>query len=168
MQPKRRMSRQSNLNFSNVDFQYIGDTSSVSHLIKRHVGGAAPNKVQLGYELNLRTYQCDTSFKAVEPWMFPKTKIFKAVECDKSSFNMFATTVNSPTNSSKQEFLLNSPSNSTSNAVSGPYNDLFRPRNMQHVRHSFTSGNISLSALREQANLRVDSVPAKGKIHVEE
>ena len=25
--PKRRMSRQSNLNFSNVDYNYIGDTS---------------------------------------------------------------------------------------------------------------------------------------------
>jgi hypothetical protein len=37
--PKRRMSRQSNRNFSNVDFNYIGDTGTVSHLIKRRIGG---------------------------------------------------------------------------------------------------------------------------------
>lgn len=73
------MSRLSNYNFSNVDFQYIGNTANVGHLIKRHIGGAAANKFHLSYELNLRTYKCDTSFKAVEPWGYPKTKIFKAV-----------------------------------------------------------------------------------------
>jgi hypothetical protein len=30
-QPKRRMSRQSNNNFSNVDFNYVGDTGTVSY-----------------------------------------------------------------------------------------------------------------------------------------
>jgi hypothetical protein len=40
--PKRRMSRQSNRNFSIIDFNYIGDTSKVSHLIKRRIGGSSP------------------------------------------------------------------------------------------------------------------------------
>lgn len=40
--PKRRMSRQSNRNFSNVDFNYIGDTGAFSHLIKRRIGGNSP------------------------------------------------------------------------------------------------------------------------------
>lgn len=41
---KRRLSRQSNLNFSNVDFQYIGDTAQVAHLVNHRVG-MSPNKV---------------------------------------------------------------------------------------------------------------------------
>ena len=40
--PKRRMSRQSNRNFSIIDFSYIGNTSNVSHLIKRRIGGNSP------------------------------------------------------------------------------------------------------------------------------
>ena len=54
--PQRRMSRQSNLTFSNVDFNYIGDTAVYSHLINHRLGGTGPNKVQLGFEVNLRNY----------------------------------------------------------------------------------------------------------------
>ena len=35
-----------------------------------------------------------------------------------------------------------------------PYNDMFKLRNMQSVKHSFLAGNISLTALQEASNLR--------------
>ena len=60
-------------------------------MINHRVGVLSPNKVQLGYELNLRGYVCDTTFKAKEPWMFPKTKEFKAVEADKGAFPPYYT-----------------------------------------------------------------------------
>jgi len=82
------MSRQSNRNFSIIDFNYIGDTSKVSHLIKRRIGGSSPTQQQLGFELNLRNYQCDTTFTVEEPFMYPGTKTFRAVEADKTAFPM--------------------------------------------------------------------------------
>ena len=113
------MSRQSNLNFSNVDFNYIGDTSAVSHLINKRLG-ESPNKIQLSYELNLRNYQCGTTFKAKEPFMFPKTKDFKSVETDKAAFPYTSnTTINSPKAGAASD---------ASSAV--PYNDMFKLRNM--------------------------------------
>lgn len=101
--------------------------------------------------MNLRTYQCDTTFKAPEPFMFPKTRTFKAVEGDKSAFGgYFSTAVNSPTNSKKD--------------VTVPlYNDQFKLRNMQSVRHSFLPGNMSLTALQEESNLRVIKPPLHKK-----
>jgi hypothetical protein len=69
--------------------------------------------------------------------MFPKTKDFKSVETDKSAFPYTSnTTINSPKAGAASE---------SSSVV--PYNDMFKLRNMQSVRHSFLSGNISLTAL---------------------
>jgi len=36
--------------------------------------------------LNLRNYQCETTFTADEPFMYPATKTFHAVEADKTAF----------------------------------------------------------------------------------
>ena len=140
--PKRRMSRQSNRNFSNVDFNYIGDTGAVSHLIKRRIGGNSPTQQQLGFELNLRNYQCETTFKASEPFMFPRTRQFNAVEVDKSAFPMTLPT---------------SPKEGKSFAViqeNSEYDDMFKLRNMGAVRHSFLPGKMSLSSLQHESNLR--------------
>jgi len=130
--PKRRMSRQSNLTFSNVDFNYIGDTAVYSHLINHRLGSVGPNKAQLGFEVNLRNYQCGTTFKAQEPFMYPKTKEFKAIDAFK-----YNTTLTSPLNARSGVLSENSE----------VYNDKFKLKNVQSIRHSFISGNISLTAL---------------------
>ena len=140
--PKRRMSRQSNRNFSNVDFNYIGDTGAVSHLIKRRIGGNSPTQQQLGFELNLRNYQCDTTFKAPEPFMFPRTRQFHAVEADKTAFPMTMPT--SPKGSKTYEVV----------QENSEYDDMFKLRNMGAVRHSFLPGKMSLSSLQHESNLR--------------
>jgi hypothetical protein len=123
------MSRQSNLAFSNVDFQYTGDSSHINHLINHRIGAFSPNKVQLGYELNLRTYHCDTTFKAKEPWMFPKTKDFPAVVVDKGAFH----------------YRTEQPHGTPVRVDNSKYSDQFRPRNMQLVKHAFLAGNMSLA-----------------------
>jgi len=143
--PKRRMSRQSNLTFSNVDFNYIGDTAVYSHLINHRLGGVGPNKAQLGFEVNLRNYQCGTTFKAQEPFMYPKTKEIKAIDADQSA-HKYHTTLTSP---------LNAQSRVLSEGSDGVYNDKFKLKNVQSIRHSFVTGNISLTALQEASNLRV-------------
>ena len=156
--PKRRMSRQSNYNFCNVDFNYKGDTGVVSHLVNHRIGVTSPNKVQLDYEINLRGYQCGTTFKAKEPWMFPKPKNFKAVEVDKSAFPYNSnTTFTSPRNSSKN---LTAEMTALFNTENKPYKDTFRNFNMQSVRHSFVKGNMSLAGLQEEANLREMKPPS--------
>lgn len=142
--PKRRMSRQSNLTFSNVDFNYIGDTAKYSHLINHRLGGVGPNKAQLGFEVNLRNYQCGTTFKAPEPFMYPRTKEFKAIDVDKSAFN-YHTTLTSPLNGQSRVL----------SETSEVYNDRFKLKNVQSIRHSFVTGKISLTALQEASNLRV-------------
>lgn len=68
--------------------------------------------------------------------MFPGTKVFKAVEADRSAF----TTMNSPTNAGSKNALLDQTPNK--------YNDMFKSGNMQSVRHSFLPGNMSLTALQ--------------------
>ena len=93
--PKRRLSRQSNMCFNNIDYNYIGDTSKVTHLIQRRIGGVSPNKGQLDHELNLRRYQCGTSFKVAQPWIYPVPKEFKAVIVDKSDFPLLQSNVSS-------------------------------------------------------------------------
>jgi hypothetical protein len=40
---KRRMSRQSAETFNTVDFNVIGDTNVVNHLIHKRIGGLNPN-----------------------------------------------------------------------------------------------------------------------------
>jgi hypothetical protein len=91
----------------------------VNHLINHRLGGPTPNKVQLGFEVNLRKYQCGTSFQAEEPFLFPRTKDFKAVEADRSAFPPVG-----PFSPSKKT-LLESPTHEQS-----IYNDQFKLRNM--------------------------------------
>ncbi len=74
--------------------------------------------------------------------MYPRTKAFKAVEADKTAFPL--TNVNSPSRSAKkpkeqedQETTPGAPS----------YNDMFKLRNMQAVRHSFIPGKMQLTYL---------------------
>lgn len=80
--------------------------------------------------------------------MFPKTKAFKAVEADKTAFPM--TNFNSPSRSAKKggaPIEENTP-------VAASYNDMFKLKNMQAVRHSFLPGKMQLSYLQEASNLR--------------
>ena len=59
---KRKNSRQSLAAFTDVDFEYTGNTNNVNHLIKKTVDGHS-NFSQLNFELNLRTYRNDLKFK---------------------------------------------------------------------------------------------------------
>jgi hypothetical protein len=87
--------------------------------------------------------------------MFPKTRVFKAVEADKSAFPSL-TTLNSPRGVSPSKTLENTPE-------VAPYNDQFKLRNMQAVRHSFLPGKMSLTALQEESYLRVIKPPQPKK-----
>ncbi len=88
--------------------------------------------------------------------MFPQTKTFKAVVADKTAFPM--TNFSSPKSSKKRgagEELENTPQ-------PVPYNDMFKLRNMQAVRHSFLPGKMQLSYLQEASHLRcIKSKPIK-------
>ena len=83
---RRRNSRQSANTFTNVDFEYSGNTNSVQHLIAR---ATRPDKSpsMLNHELNLRTYRNGTTFKGQEAWEYPKAKkYFDPLGLDKPSF----------------------------------------------------------------------------------
>ena len=68
------------------------------------------------------------TFKAKEPWMFPKSKAFKPFEADKSAFPYHSNTVfASPKNSAHN---LTAEMTALFNTENKPYNDYFRPRNM--------------------------------------
>lgn len=149
--PKRRNSRQSTEAFNNIDFQCIGNTNEVNHLIQKNVGGASPNPCQLDFELNLRNYKSQSQFKGAEPWIYPKTKKFKPVETDKSFFPQLAKLSKKSASGAAAEGEAD-PNNQFTNRgndeartegvnskkkVQKPYSDIFREKNMQKVRHLF-------------------------------
>ena len=45
-----------------------------------------PTSSQLDFEMNLKNYKSQIGFKGAEPWIYPKTKTFKAVVDDKGVF----------------------------------------------------------------------------------
>lgn len=54
---KRRYSRASAPTFSNIDFDYTGDSHQVNHLIKHAQGPNNHAASDLNFELNLRSWQ---------------------------------------------------------------------------------------------------------------
>ena len=82
----RRNSRMSAATFTNIDFEYTGNTNQVQHLIQ---STNRPDKhpSQLNFELNLRTYRYDSSFKGPEPWQYPQAnEYYDSVAVDKPTF----------------------------------------------------------------------------------
>ena len=69
---KRRKSRQSTRMPTQVDFEYVGNTTAQMH----HLIGKG-NKDQLNFELNLRRYKNSTSFEGEQPFLYPAPKGFK-------------------------------------------------------------------------------------------
>jgi len=53
---KRLPSRQSGANFTNLDFDYRGNSSEILHLLKIRENSGSPNVSQLRFELGLRSY----------------------------------------------------------------------------------------------------------------
>jgi hypothetical protein len=70
---KRRKSRLSNNNFTNVDFDYQGNTNSFSHLIKGKFNKAV-NSSLLNFECRLRSYKSKAECKQVNNWVNTFTK----------------------------------------------------------------------------------------------
>ena len=79
---KRRKSRHSTRNFSNVDFEYIGNTGNFEHLIKPRPAGPA-NYSQLDFELGLRNYRSIINQPVREQFEFPATKLFSPSKQEK-------------------------------------------------------------------------------------
>jgi hypothetical protein len=53
---KRLPSRQSGANFTNLDFDYRGNSQEILHLLKIRENSGSPNVSQLRFELGLRSY----------------------------------------------------------------------------------------------------------------
>ncbi|CDW71236.1 UNKNOWN [Stylonychia lemnae] len=161
--PKRRMSRQSNEAFLNVDFECLGNTNDYNHLIQKRVGGVHPNPVQLDFEMNLRNYKSQSQFKGNEPWIYPKTKKMKAVVTDKSIFpqipRLFKKKTDLKGEGEENGALSSGDQRDTleildqKKAKIQPYNDVFRESNMGKIRHLFQKSNI-IQSMQWQANLR--------------
>ena len=72
--------------FNNIDFEYTGNTAAVQHLIKT-ANNANRHPSQLNFELNLRTYRNNLTFKGTEPWQYPQAKLYyDPVSVDKPAF----------------------------------------------------------------------------------
>lgn len=97
----------------------------------------SPVSSQLNFELNLRNYKSITNFKGEEPFYYPKTKHFKAVETDKSVFpwlpKLFKT--RDSMNLEGGETETKSVKGSMKDKASEKYMDKFRGDNMMAVRH---------------------------------
>jgi hypothetical protein len=60
-----------------IDFDYAGDSAQFQHLInKRGDSTGHPNKSQLGFEMNLRSYKNITEYNAFKPFSFPSKQQF--------------------------------------------------------------------------------------------
>lgn len=130
------------------------------------MGGGSPNPCQLDFELNLRNYRSQSQFKGAEPWIYPKTKKFKAVVTDKSFFPQLAKVSKKSAAGAQAEGEADQNNNQFTNrgneeaegAVSKkklpkPYSDIFREKNMQKVRHLFEKSNV-LPSMQWFSNLR--------------
>ena len=76
-QYRRRNSRQSNNNFCNIDFDYAGNTSQLTHLVKATVSNKPQTKLtreDLNWGMNLRQYQNSTLFNADTPFQYPRSR----------------------------------------------------------------------------------------------
>ena len=97
--------------------------------------------------------------------MYPATKTFRAVEADKTAFPLPSTEPQSPLSKTAKK---KKPAEDGATTVAGDnqeetpeggakkpsYNDMFKLRNMQAVRHSFMPGKMTLAYLQEASNLR--------------
>lgn len=86
LKPRRRNSRQSTATFTNVDFDYTGNTNNFQHLIKT---STTPHRhpQNLNFELNLRTYRNKTKFFGQTAWEYPQAKkYYDPVQLDKPTF----------------------------------------------------------------------------------
>lgn len=107
----------------------------------------------------------------MEPWIYPKTKTFKAVVTDKSVFPMLPRLFKKAKNDKND---INEEGGTTKNhnndnfdnnhdndnseikakkRVIPPYSDVFRERNMQKVRHLFEKTNV-IQTMQWSSNLR--------------
>jgi hypothetical protein len=102
--------------------------------------------------------------------MYPATKTFRAVEADKTAFPMPNTEPHSPLSKTATKKPKKTEDGATTvagddnnadddDAAAGAtkkpnYNDMFKLRNMQAVRHSFIPGKMTLAFLQEASNLR--------------
>jgi hypothetical protein len=56
-----------------MDFELVGNSNNVSHLIKKRPNGM-PNQAMLNFELNLRQLKNRTTFKATQPFVWPQAQ----------------------------------------------------------------------------------------------
>lgn len=75
---QRQKSRLSTNNFNNVDFEYHGNSSSFSHLIKRKFGNR-PNTTQLNFQCRLRSYNSKSECRHKQNWVNAFNKSTKQV-----------------------------------------------------------------------------------------
>lgn len=88
----------------------------------------------------MRNYQCDTTFTADEPFMYPATKTFRAVEADKTAFPLPNTEPQSPLSKTAKKTKKNAEGEEEPAGgddaeegkvqVTKSYNDMFKLKNM--------------------------------------
>lgn len=73
----RIFSRGSAPTFNNIDFEYVGDTSKVNHLIKHARGPNNHTASDLTFELNLRTWKANQQYctKQIVPFRLPAKSV---------------------------------------------------------------------------------------------
>ena len=90
----RRKSRQSTLAPTNIDVEYSGDSSKFHHLLHKRVGQTgSPNRSQINFEVNLRSYKKGTNFVAERPFMVPGPKRFENSEIYKNEQEFLNTSI---------------------------------------------------------------------------
>ena len=77
---QRRKSRQSTYSPNCVDFDYIGNSASFEHCIKKQVGMPHPNSSQINFEMKLRGYKNTSDFLGEKPFEYPEKKSFSPVQ----------------------------------------------------------------------------------------
>ena len=117
---KRLPSRQSNTNFTIIDFDYKGNASEIAHMLKPRECQGSPNLGQVKFELGLRRYQGSNHRRP--PWKYLPTM--------KSKEQLHDSPSKSPQNATK---------NQENSKDREKYIDKFREANMNQFRELLRS-----------------------------
>lgn len=112
----------------NIDVDVKGNSSNIDHLLRKRIG-AKGNNSQLGFEVGLRSYGPNSTFKPGQKW----------------SNVMVTNSRNSPLNMCKTEAGIKAEKEASGNLRQSRFTDKYKEKNANMMRHLFhVDQNVSV------------------------
>ena len=140
-------------NFNSIDFNPVGNTNELTHLINPH-DKYSPTKSDINFGFGLRKYKSLSGFQLDKPWRNPKFKGIK--EFDPLPENFLKVKTLHSNRESVEEDNTEERKIVKKLKVVNKYNDQFPQRNASGIRHLFEkSGQVG--SIKWQSGLRFTS-----------